>query len=117
MWIKAVVAGLILLLIGSVGTASAEGGSCPPGYYPIGGQGVQGCAPIPSGSSGTSGQTEVPANSPTGHWIKTWGSIAESATSDDAGVFDGERTKGEAEALAVSRCATAGAKDCTVTMS
>ncbi|TGS15267.1 DUF4189 domain-containing protein, partial [Mesorhizobium sp. M1C.F.Ca.ET.187.01.1.1] len=27
-------------------TASAEG-RCPPGQYPIGGQGVGGCAPIP----------------------------------------------------------------------
>ncbi|HAL23834.1 MAG TPA: hypothetical protein DCP40_14080 [Stenotrophomonas sp.] len=106
-----------LIFCGATGRAFAEGGSCPPGYYPIGGQGVQGCAPIPGGSSASTGQSEVPANSPTGHWIKTWGSIAESATSNDAGVSDGKRTKGEAEALAISRCATAGAKDCTVTMS
>ncbi len=32
--------------------AYAEGG-CPPGSYPIGGQGVQGCAPIP-GAGGRS---------------------------------------------------------------
>lgn len=30
------------------GTAHAEG-NCPSGSYPVGGQGVQGCAPIPGG--------------------------------------------------------------------
>lgn len=37
---------LLPLLYISVSTAHAEGG-CPPGMYPIGGQVVQGCAPIP----------------------------------------------------------------------
>ncbi len=35
-----------LLLLGT-GGAHAEGGSCPSGYYPIGGQGTIGCAPLP----------------------------------------------------------------------
>lgn len=39
-------AGALMLAPVSV---QAEGGSCPPGYYPIGGQGYQGCAPIPGG--------------------------------------------------------------------
>lgn len=46
--------------------AFAEGG-CPAGQYPIGGQGVQGCAPIPSAGSG-GGDLR-----PNGRWIKTWG--------------------------------------------
>ncbi|AWH31253.1 MULTISPECIES: DUF4189 domain-containing protein [Stenotrophomonas] len=116
-WMLAVVTCIGSMFLGSVGTASAEGGSCPPGYYPIGGQGVQGCAPIPGGASGGASQSEVPANSPTGRWIKTWGSISESTTSDDAGVSDGKRTKAEAEAAAIARCASAGAKNCKITMS
>ena len=41
-----------LFLISFIGcNAYAEGGSCPEGMYPIGGQGYQGCAPIPNYSS------------------------------------------------------------------
>lgn len=58
-----------LLLVTLAGSAFGEG-ACPPGQYPIGGQGVQGCAPIPqSGAGGGSGPR------PTGRWIKTWGAI------------------------------------------
>lgn len=43
---------LTLFSLTMSGVAHAEG-NCPPGYYPVGGQGVQGCAPIPNyGSSG-----------------------------------------------------------------
>ncbi len=112
-----VLAVVVSLFLGSASTASAEAGSCPQGCYPIGGQGAQGCAPIPGGSSGSGGQSEVPANSPTGHWIKTWGSIASSTTSDDVGVSDGKRTKDEAERVALSRCTTGGGGVCKITMS
>ncbi|AWH31252.1 MULTISPECIES: DUF4189 domain-containing protein [unclassified Stenotrophomonas maltophilia group] len=115
--ISVVLAVVVSLFLGSASTASAEGGSCPQGYYPIGGQGAQGCAPIPGGSSGSGGQSEVPANSPTGHWIKTWGSIASSTTSDDVGVSDGKRTKDEAEKVALSKCTTGGGGVCKITMS
>lgn len=58
-----------LLLLGASHVAFAEGG-CPAGQYPIGGQGVQGCAPIPSAGSG-GGDLR-----PNGRWIKTWGAIS-----------------------------------------
>ena len=51
--------------------ALAEGG-CPPGSYPIGGQGVQGCAPIPGATN--SGTNKHPT--PAGRWVKTWGALA-----------------------------------------
>ena len=63
------------LILGVAYQSFAEG-NCPPGYYPIGGQGARGCAPIPSGapsSTSSGGISELPANSPTGRWIKTWG--------------------------------------------
>lgn len=50
------VALLVLLSVASF-WARAEGG-CPPGQYPIGGQGVQGCAPIP----GAGGWQQSPSN-------------------------------------------------------
>ncbi|WP_376779674.1 DUF4189 domain-containing protein [Diaphorobacter nitroreducens] len=104
---------LLLVSLGLSGSAFAEGGSCPPGYYPIGGQGAQGCAPIPSGGgSGSSGSQEIRLSTPTGRWIKTWGAIAEATATSDAGVSDGKRTKEEAEREAVARCQSTGAKDC-----
>lgn len=42
---------LFLAGFGLSQSAKAEG-RCPPGQYPIGGQGVLGCAPIPGGGSG-----------------------------------------------------------------
>lgn len=50
-------------------------GVCPPGMYPVGGQGVQGCAPIHGALGGGAGFS-VPAPAPprpTGAWITTWG--------------------------------------------
>lgn len=37
-----------LCLLGVAGLAYAEGGTCPPGYYPQNSPGVMGCAPIPN---------------------------------------------------------------------
>lgn len=65
-----ILVGLLLCLF-VTGEARAEG-RCPPGQYPIGGQGVGGCAPIPG--SGTGGVQSGPIA--TGRWIKTWGAIA-----------------------------------------
>ena len=39
---------VLVVLVALPEGASAEG-NCPPGFYPIGGQGVQGCAPISGG--------------------------------------------------------------------
>lgn len=35
---------------------AAKEGNCPPGFFPIGGQGVQGCAPIPGANAGAAGR-------------------------------------------------------------
>ncbi|WP_321573214.1 MULTISPECIES: DUF4189 domain-containing protein [Stenotrophomonas maltophilia group] len=99
---------LVLLLAFSV-CAYAEG-RCPPGQYPIGGQGVGGCAPIPGGTGGG----EVPSPRATGRWIKTWGAISRSITTGDVGASVGKRAKAEAIAEAQSRCASYGAVDCAV---
>lgn len=86
------------------GDAAAEGG-CPPGRYPIGGQGVQGCAPIPSNSAPM-------APRPDGKWITTWGAIASSASTGSTGVSTGKRRKSEALGEAMTVCARKGATDC-----
>lgn len=103
---------LLLALLSSATVAYAEG-RCPPGQYPVGGQGVGGCAPIPSsnGSAGQSGPVTI------GRWIKTWGAIATAPSSGDMGASVGKRSKKEAAEEALMRCASHGAKDCRVGIS
>ncbi|WDJ07609.1 DUF4189 domain-containing protein [Xanthomonas campestris] len=73
-------------------------GNCPPGYYPIGGQGAAGCAPIPQGNSGSG--TEPRA---TGKWIKTWGAFAMSPDGT-MGTSSGKLSKREALKAAIDSC-------------
>lgn len=95
---------LTLSLLAWSCAAYAEGG-CPVGQYPVGGQGVQGCAPIPGGGGGGDLQ-------PNGRWIKTWGAIYQSDATGAMGASVGKRTKAEAEKEAKDRCTTYGASDC-----
>lgn len=50
---------------------------------------------------------------PTGEWIKTWGSIATSP-SGDGGVSSGRLSKKEAEDVALQNCRNMGAQGCKV---
>ncbi|WP_354273315.1 MULTISPECIES: DUF4189 domain-containing protein [Stenotrophomonas] len=93
--------------------AFAEG-NCPPGFYPIGGQGVQGCAPIPGGGASAGQAAPAAAPVPTGEWIKTWGAIAVSQATSDAGVSTGKLSRSEAERQALELCAGKGANDCAL---
>lgn len=96
----------VLLVLAPPRDVIAEG-ACPPGSYPVGGQGVQGCAPIPGGSGAAA------APRPSGRWIKTWGAIAVSADGA-AGAADGRRSKGEASRDAMEVCIGGGGKSCEV---
>lgn len=104
-----------LLLIAPLG-AFAEG-ACPPGQYPIGGQGVQGCAPIPGGGGGTS----TPEPRATGKWETRWGAIAEDASADSrgvplaTGVSESKKSKREASKVAIEQCRAGGGQKCEVT--
>lgn len=103
---------MLCFLMAAAHGAHAEGG-CPPGQYPIGGQGAAGCAPIPQ-----SGAVEQ-SNQPAGRWIKTWGAIAMGMVDGvpNYGVPVGEKSKAEAESDAVMRCAKRGATGCEVLLS
>jgi len=96
-----------LLCVAGIGPAAAEG-RCPAGQYPIGDQGVGGCAPIP-GADGVASEPE-----PAGQWHKTWGAIASSDATADAGVASGRLSKENAEQLALADCGRRGASDCRV---
>ncbi|WP_080721205.1 DUF4189 domain-containing protein [Xanthomonas euvesicatoria] len=92
-----------LLVIGF--SAMAEQG-CPPGQYPIGGQGVAACAPIPQGNSI---QQEPRAS---GKWIKTWGAIAHDPRNGTLGVAVGKMSKREAQEDARAKCIEVGGTQC-----
>lgn len=108
---------LLLFWIALPPSAFAEG-ACPPGFYPIGGQGVQGCAPIP-GATATGSEASIPAPAPrpTGYWTETWGAISTAKSTGDIGVTYGKPSKGEADSDALGKCATYGAKDCRIALS
>ncbi|CAD2250160.1 DUF4189 domain-containing protein [Xanthomonas arboricola] len=91
-------------------SAMAEQG-CPPGQYPIGGQGVAACAPMP--------QASPPPPRPTGKWLKTWGAIALGAIDSTPyyGVPTGLNSKTEAENEALTRCRKVGAQGCIIKIS
>ncbi|MDV3470280.1 DUF4189 domain-containing protein [Stenotrophomonas sp. C3(2023)] len=97
----------VLSLSLTTGAAFAEG-NCPPGYYPIGGQGVQGCAPINGGGSGSVGGG---APRPAGRWQKTWGAQS-SSTNGIAYSVTGKSSKSEAERDAIRGCRQLGGIGC-----
>lgn len=108
---RCVVLALILTL--TSGAAVAEG-NCPPGSYPIGGQGAQGCAPISSSGAAPSSPR------PTGKWETRWGAIAEGRGSSgpDAptatGVSVSQKSKSLATKIALEECKVGGGLDCKI---
>lgn len=101
---------ITFLILSASGLAHAEGGSCPTGYYPVGGQGTSGCAPIP-GYSDPEGNSELQA-SPL--WETRWGAIAVDLAMGKFGVGNARRTRDEAESMALDECKKEGGADCEV---
>lgn len=98
---------LCLLLIAGVlsFTAFAEG-NCPQGMYPIGGQGVQGCAPIPVNGSGSQYD-----NRP--NWVQTVAGVAMDARGDTF-ISNSMRSRGKAKRAAIKECREFGKGECTL---
>ncbi|WP_082061849.1 DUF4189 domain-containing protein [Xanthomonas sp. GPE 39] len=82
-------------------------GNCPPGQYPIGGQGAVGCAPIPQDNP----QPQQPRAS--GEWLKTWGAVAYDSA-DDVGVSTGKLSKADAVNDALEKCENSSGHKCHV---
>jgi len=84
----------------------AEGG-CPSGYAPsgVGPGGVQGCAPLPGSSSGTSQE-------PAGVWEDRYGAIATDDVDGFVGTANNARSKREAERTALADCQSKGGTHC-----
>ncbi|MCC4597772.1 DUF4189 domain-containing protein [Xanthomonas campestris pv. phormiicola] len=104
---------LIAFLACMIGTARAEQG-CPPGQYPIGGQGAAACAPIPQEN-----QIQQQPAVPSGEWIKTWGAISIGSVDSTTiyGVTTGKLSKSEAEEDSLRRCSSRAKDNCKVIFS
>ncbi|WP_338339884.1 DUF4189 domain-containing protein [Xanthomonas euvesicatoria] len=86
--------------------ARAEQG-CPPGQYPIGGQGAMACAPLPQA------QTQQVQPKPLGKWIKTWGAVVLDDSEIGAlGVSTGKLSEVDAQQAALANCANVGGTQC-----
>lgn len=109
MYKKSLLACAFLLVTGS---AFAEGGSCPPGYYPIGGQGTAGCASISEYDSSESAISEREAIQPA--WETRWGAISVDISNGKFGTGKSMPTKKQAEKAASDDCEKEGGKNCVV---
>lgn len=99
---------LIFVLLAVLALPALAEGGCPPGQYPIGGQGVQGCAPIPgAGGSQSSGSPR-----PTGKWETRWGAIAEDTSNMSTGTAVSYKSKRAAVSAALDDCKRVGGKSC-----
>jgi hypothetical protein len=100
---------LTLGLLSISGYAMAEGGHCPPGYYPISSPGVIGCAPIP----GYGGDSQSPQPSSL-EWQARWGAIVADGKKGSLGIASGMKSRHEAENVATVDCRAKGGDDCQV---
>lgn len=78
----------------------AEGGTCPPGYYPHNTPGVMGCAPIPGYNS-----------EPASHWAARWGAISMNFKNGSVGAVKNMESKSKAQKAALAQCRTNGGGD------
>lgn len=101
----------IAFLLSQASYAFAEGGACPPGYYPLNTPGVSGCAPIPGYSSST-GPSQ--GSDPQFRWSKTWGAISADGVSGTLGTVVGMATEQQAKYAALTKCRDSGGNACKV---
>ena len=103
---------LIALLLYSCSVlAYAEGGTCPPGYYPQNSPGVMGCAPIPNyrgSESDADGEDVAPV------WSNRWGAIAVDFSAGKFGAGRATTTRRKAEREALKECKSEGGKNCEI---
>lgn len=93
--------------------AYAEGGTCPDGYYPIGGQGTSGCAPMPYNNP------TAPTPPPPVRWADRYGSIVFGVDSKGDGILGTSKdktTSRDANDAAIQNCTSQGGHACKVAL-
>lgn len=95
--------------------ALAEGGTCPQGYYPIGGgnAGWSGCAPMYDSGMPVGTTPPAPPN-PGPRWEFRWGAIAIDSQKGRFGGADGYRDPRKASRAAVKTCRKNGGGKCKI---
>jgi hypothetical protein len=93
--------------------AHAEGG-CPPGSYPINGQGWQTCAPIPNYDTQQQSLTTRP---PSQWWEDRWGAVATDAEKGALGSASSMSSQASAERTALNECRSKGGARCKLDIS
>jgi hypothetical protein len=91
----------------------AEGGTCPDGYYPIGGQGTSGCAPMPYNNDSYGGNTPPPP----ARWADRYGSVVFGTDSTGSGILGKSKdqvSSKAAESAALQDCMAQGGHSCHV---
>lgn len=107
---------MMLMVILSISSFSVYAeGRCPPGQFPVGGQGLLACGPIP----GAEAQGAAPAASPrpTGKWETRWGAIVEDQKPDPnrplaTGYAVSQNSKRAAVRAATNQCKANGGTKC-----
>jgi len=104
---------LLLVLAICIGSCTASAQGCPPGQYPVAGQGWNYCAPVP----GAAQEEAQPAQQSQFKWRNHWQAIA---TDNDAGVLGtsvGQSSADAAEKKAFSDCQSKGGQKCEIEIS
>ena len=104
---------LFFSLFSMSGLSWAEGGSCPPGYYPQSAPGVVGCAPMPGYESNNTDAQKY-STEPPARWADTWGAISVDGISGSLGAVVGFPNEKEAQQAALNKCRTNGGNDCNL---
>ncbi len=104
---------LILLLGGATAPPLAKAeGRCPPGFYPIGGQGMLGCAPIPVSSG-----NEAPPSRLRDRVVPQWAAIARSPSGRQIGWSIRQHKQASAEKGAMKACKAKSGQACEIVAS
>ena len=108
----------LLVTLMSLSSVALAEGNCPAGFYPIGGQGVQGCAPIPGRAVP---QAQGQPRATPGVWEDRWGAIADDSADRlgatlVTGVVRSRGSEAEAKRMALAECVRLGGKECAVRM-
>jgi Domain of unknown function (DUF4189) len=99
---------LVIGLMASWGFVYGEGGSCPDGYYPVGGRGTSGCAPFPGSTSNNA------PSAPRIVWATRWGAIGGDSVKGILGTATGVQSKRQAQKIVVAQCRDKGGTNCKV---
>lgn len=102
---------LFLLAIGRGDPAQAQSGTCPPGYYPVNGGGVMGCAPIPGGGSSEGYES--------GYWADRYATVVWARSQDGSATFSWairSASQASSDMTAMQACRDQGFLDCRVAL-